>query len=339
MFQSATFKLTSWYLGIIIAICILFSIVIYTIATRELSNRIGIVQPGSTWLEADFKLVRDDQLHQAEASLVLSLALTNLCIWTIGGVGSYYLARRTLQPIEEAHEAQSRFVSDASHELRTPLASMKTELEVALRDPTLTKQDAKNLLKSNLEEVDKLTQLSSTLLQLAKLDIKNLITEKVSIPAAVQASVKRFGANAKRVRVDKPLFPPEALANQLHVEELATILIDNALKYSPANSKIHIAFLRKKQFVGFAVRNEGEGIASSILPRIFDRFYRAERSRTSSNTKGFGLGLALAKKIVELHHGELSVTSAPGAATTFRVLLPKYTAQKQSSKSDVITTI
>jgi signal transduction histidine kinase len=332
MFQSATFKLTSWYLGIIIAVSLLFSLVIYTIATRELSNRIGIVKVGGTWAETEFRLARDDQLHQAEASLIFSLAVTNICIWTIGGVGSYYLARRTLQPIEEAHEAQSRFVSDASHELRTPLASMKTELEVALYGPPLTKRDMTELLQSNLEEVDKLTQLAGTLLQLAKLDATAITSEKVSIQAAVQASVKRFGANAKRIHIEKTLFSLEAKANRLQTEELVTILVDNALKYSSPNSKVHITFLKEKQLVGFAVRNQGKGIARTVLPRIFERFYRAERSRTSTDAKGFGLGLALAKKIVELHHGELSVSSAPDAPTTFRVLLPKFTNAKSLEK-------
>jgi signal transduction histidine kinase len=317
MFQSATFKLTSWYLGIIVAICILFSVVIYSIASREIASRISLVQP-------NFIEVRDDQVHQAEANLVLALAITNMCIWTIGGVGSYYLARRTLQPIEEAHEAQSRFVSDASHELRTPLASMKTELEVALRDPALTKAEAKELLASNLEEVDKLTQLSSTLLQLAKLDTGAITSERVPLQSTIQTAIKRFGSETKRVKMERILFPLDVTANRLQVEELATILVDNALKYSPPGSKVTITFLKEKQLAGFTVSNEGEGIPPKILPHIFDRFYQIEKSRTNQQEKGYGLGLSLAKKIVELHQGELSASSAPGATTTFTVLLPRF---------------
>jgi len=328
MFKSATFKLTTWYLGIIVAVSLLFSIVIYTLALREVSSRVGIVQTNVIWSQPDFILARDDQIHQAEANLVFGLAIANICIWTIGGIGSYYLARRTLAPIEEAHEAQSRFVSDASHELRTPLASMKTELEVALRDKTLSKHEAIQLLASNLEEVDKLTQLSSTLLQLAKLDTSAVISERVPLQAATQTAVKRFGQEARRVRIKKTL-SIDASANRLHVEELVTILVDNALKYSPPHSLINLSFIRQKQLVGFEISNEGEGITEHALPHIFDRFYQTEKSRTNSHQKGYGIGLSLAKKIVELHYGELSASSAPGETTTFRVLLPRFTRPKQ----------
>lgn len=329
MFQSATFKLTTWYIGILVAVSLLFSIVIYTIALRELTSRIGIVQPGS-WQSSEFLLAKDNQIHQAEANLVASLAIANICIWTLGGVGSYYLARRTLLPIEEAHDAQSRFVSDASHELRTPLASMKTELEVALRDTNLSQGEARELLESSLEEVNKLTELSSTLLQLAKLDTRAITSEKVFLQSAVQSAVKRFGNDGKRIRIEKALFPIEARANRLQVEELATILVDNALKYSPPNTKIQIKFVKVTNLVGFEVSNEGEGIPPRALPHIFDRFYQIEESRTAKHEKGFGLGLSLAKKIVEIHHGELSVSSAPDAITTFRVLLPKFSHSRSN---------
>lgn len=320
MFQSATFKLTVWYLGILVAVSLLFSVVIYGIASSEITARISVVQ---SRFGPESLLLRDDQVHQAEANLIFALAVTNISIWILGGVGGYYLARRSLQPIEEAHEAQSRFVSDASHELRTPLASMKTELEVALRDTSLSKSEARELLASNLEEVNKLTELSGTLLKLAKLETNSIKSERVPLQSTVQTAVKRFGSDAKRIHIDKMLFPLDATANRLQIEELATILVDNALKYSPPESKIHISFIKQKQLAGFSITNEGEGIDPRVLPHIFDRFYQAEKSRTSHTEKGFGIGLSLAKKIVEVHHGELSVSSAPGALTTFTVLLPR----------------
>lgn len=330
MFQSATFKLTVWYLGILVAVSLLFSVVIYGIASSEITARISVVQ---SRFGPEYLLVRDDQIHQAEANLIFALAITNISIWILGGVGGYYLARRSLQPIEEAHEAQSRFVSDASHELRTPLASMKTELEVALRDTSLSKTEARELLASNLEEVNKLTELSGTLLKLAKLETSGIKSERVPLHSTIQTAVKRFGADAKRIHVEKMLLPLDATANRLQIEELATILIDNALKYSPSESKIHISFIKQKQLAGFSITNEGEGIDSKVLPHIFDRFYQAEKSRTSQQEKGFGIGLSLAKKIVEVHHGELSVSSAPGALTTFTVLLPRFQPSQLLTKN------
>lgn len=336
MFKSATFKLTSWYLGIIVAISLLFSIVIYAIATRELATRIELIQPAQNYNGTlqQFFLLRDTQLHAAEASLIASLVISNLCIWTVGGICSYYLARRTLQPIEEAHEAQSRFVSDASHELRTPLASMKTELEVALRDHSLSPKDTRELLESNLEEVNKLTELSGNLLQLSRLEVA-AIKEKVALEPALRAALRRFGKEGKRVTIQSPK-AATITGNRLQVEEIATILIDNALKYSPASTSVIISFTATKQLAGFSIQNEGDGIPETSLPYIFDRFYRIDRSRTSQDTnKGYGLGLSLAKKIVEQHNGELSVSSAANGLTTFTVLLPKFTQPKAKTDNSV----
>lgn len=326
MFQSATLKLTGWYLMIIVVICLLFSVVIYAIASREVGSRISYIPADPDVLQIldqrSLNLLRANQIHAAEQSLIYSLLVTNLAIWAVGGVGSYYLARRTLGPIERAHEAQSRFTSDASHELRTPLASMKTELEVALRDPSLKKDEMRELLTSNLEEVNKLTKLSQTLLQLSRLDHDSIERSTVDLSSVLSTVMTRFGHDAQRIKVNlKP--HPVVIANISAAEELFTILIDNALKYSPEDSTVTIKFLRAKQLAGFEITNEGTGIPASLLPRIFDRFFRADNARTGGSRRSYGLGLSLAKKLVEIHGGELSVSSRENGPTTFRVLLPR----------------
>lgn len=330
MFRSATFKLTSWYLAIIVAISLLFSVVIYTIASREVAMRIDDWQLASPYDGGTrFQALREQQLHQAEANLIFSLTITNITIWTIGGIGSYYLARRSLRPIKEAHEAQSRFTSDASHELRTPLASMKTEIEVALRDPKLSKSEMRELLSSNLEEVNKLTKLSQTLLQLSRLDHDALTYEKLPLKKLLLSVTARF-KNSNRTFVVSSEKLPKVLGNRASIEELATILIDNAVKYSPPGSTIYITPISKKHLAGFEIINSGPGIAPAALPHIFERFYRVDNARTNGSKNGYGLGLSLAKKIVELHSGELTVSSALNADTTFRVLLQKVSSAKNS---------
>lgn len=330
MFRSATFKLTSWYLAIIIAISLLFSVVIYTIASREVATRIDDWQSASSYSTSRFLAIREQQLHRAEANLIASLAITNITIWTIGGIGSYYLARRSLRPIKEAHEAQSRFTSDASHELRTPLTSMKAEIEVALRDPKLNKSEMRELLSSNLEEVDKLTKLAQTLLQLSRLDHNALTYEKLPLKKLL-ASVKDRFKNADRTIVISSESAHKVWGNRASIEELITILMDNAIKYSPAGSTIRITTISKKHMAGFEIVNSGPGIAPTALPHIFDRFYRVDSARSNSSKNGYGLGLSLAKKIVELHGGELTVSSAINADTTFRVLLQKTSASKRQA--------
>lgn len=329
MFRSATFQLTAGYLGILVAISLLFSVVIYSISLSEVSSRIGSVRTAFEINQPRYETLRDIQLHEAETNLIASLTVTNLAIWVAGGFGCYYLARRTLRPIEEAHEAQSRFTSDASHELRTPLASMKTELEVALRDPNLSPEEMHDVLTSNLEEVDKLTSLSQMLLQLSRLEHAKLKYEKVALQSATQAVVKRLDKAGTRIKLEGK--PRRVFAHPASVEELLTILLDNALKYSPKNSPITVRFVDQRHMAGFEVINSGKGIPEKNLPYIFDRFYRVDESRTGGEKKGYGLGLSLAKKIVQLHNGELSVSSGDGT-TTFRVLLPnlsKYQANNQ----------
>jgi signal transduction histidine kinase len=327
MFQSATLKLTLWYAAIIVAISLAFSVVIYSIASSEVGSRIGDfqqnVRPNYLLDQPYYNSLRDEQVHEAEASLLVSLVVTNACIWLAGGVGSYYLAKRTLRPIEEAHEAQSRFTSDASHELRTPLASMKIELEVALRDKDLKKEEMHELLESNLEEVNKLTVLSQTLLQLSRLDHDSITREKVHLNDVAEKVIDRFNKLQPRIELMNAQ-SLNVLSNTSNVEELLTILLDNALKYSPTDSKVKVDFIKQKNLSGFSVTNSGEGIPADILPHIFDRFYRVDTSRTGGDKKGFGLGLALAKKLVQIHGGELTVSSAPNSDTTFNILLPNF---------------
>jgi signal transduction histidine kinase len=328
MFQSATLKLTGWYLMIIVIICLLFSIVIYAIASKEVGSRINYMpnDPGILRIldQQSLNLLRARQIEAAEQNLIYSLLITNIVIWGLGGVGSYYLARRSLEPIERAHEAQSRFTSDASHELRTPLASMKTELEVALRDPALTKGEMQELLTSNLEEVNKLTNLSQTLLQLSRLEHDDIERGSVDLRAVLSTVLPRFGKDAARVKVSTH---PQArvLANISAAEELFTILIDNALKYSPPESTVKLKFVRSKLMAGFEITNKGSGIPATLLPRIFDRFFRVDNARSGGARRSYGLGLSLAKKLVEVHGGELSVTSRENGPTTFQVLLPLMT--------------
>jgi signal transduction histidine kinase len=331
MFHSATLKLTGWYLLILMVISIVFSGTIYGVATTEVRDRLmdfqnRLEQPSlfSVTPQNDpnrelFTELRDQQRDTASRSLLLTLVYVNVLIFFGGGILSYLLARRTLSQIEQAHEAQSRFTSDVSHELRTPLAAMKAELEVALRDPKLTKNDMQELLESNLEEVDKLTTMSKTLLQLSKLDHANLEMKSIDLRAVTDEVVQRYDKNLSRVKVKAPANALLIKGNLPSIEELLTILVDNALKYSPADSQIKIVLSQQNRQVKFTINNKGEGIPSDKLPHIFDRFFRVNDSRADG---GSGLGLSLAKDIVTLHKGELSVSSTTGKGATFQILLP-----------------
>lgn len=329
MFKSATLQLTIWYLLILMGISFVFSIAIYNVASSEIDTRLALLQsrieniplinfPQSQAVDT----IRDKQMHEAEGNMLIGLAYINMSILIIGGVGSYLLARRTLAPIEAAHEAQSRFTSDASHELRTPLAVMKTELEVALRDQQLSPSEMRELLESNLEEVNKLSKLSQTLLSLSRLDYSILDHERFNLGDVVRTIVGKYDKTGTRIQIEEHQKPLYTYGHLPSIEELVTVLVDNALKYSPQKSTINITLSKKNGMVSLKIVNQGKGIASTDLPHIFDRFYRADNARTSSTKTSFGLGLSLAKTIVVMHKGQLSASSAPNSDTTFLVLLP-----------------
>lgn len=334
MFQSATLKLTGWYLLILMSISLIFSVAIYSIASREIGARLQDLESRYESsiipeLEPSYAEFRDRQNSVANANLFLSLVYVNVVILITGGVGSYALARRTLQDIEEAHEAQSRFTSDASHELRTPLAVMKSEIEVALRDPKASKDELRDTLQSSLEEVDKLSRLSKVLLQLSKIEHTDIPMEKIFLKPILTDVIKRHNQPKARIKLITATNTPAVLGNKDSIEELCMILLENALKYSPSDSLITIKVGKRNNKGCIEITNTGKGIGAEDLPHIFDRFYRADTARTNNHANGgHGLGLALAKKIVEIHHGDLSATSALDHATTFTVLLPIFSKRQ-----------
>jgi len=326
MFHSATLKLTAWYLGILMVISIIFSISIYEINFHEVNVRLENLQHGLTVIRADLtpssgmisgNSLREEQSEAAAHQMILSLVYINVIILVGGGLGSYWLARRTLRPIEEAHEAQSRFTSDASHELRTPLAAMKAEIEVTLRSGTITTQEARELLESNLEEVNKLIALSEMLLNMSRLDYDRLDKKSIDMPALLDEVLKAFPRKRFDVTARKKAV---AIGDKAAFSELMTILIENAIKYSPEKSKITIRIFEKMGRFGFEISNKGT-ISAKDLEHVFERFYRGDLSRTLSSENGYGLGLALAKKIVEIHAGDIHV-STKGERVTFTVYLP-----------------
>jgi len=326
--RSAVFQLTIWYLAIIMALSVGFSFVLYRISNTELdrglrrqqdifSNQVILNFPG-------FDDLRENQMKETRDRFQDNLVWFNLVVLVAGGAVSYLLARRTLKPIDEAFAAQSRFTADASHELRTPLTAIQTEIEVALRDPGFTKEAATELLKSNLEEVAKLKALSDGLLRLARDDAGRDIWESVLLKDVAIAAVDQTAAaaNLKEINVENLIGDIKVKGDRVSLTELLVILIDNAVKYSDPKTKVKLTAKKKDDIVQIAVIDQGLGIKASDLPHIFDRFYRADPSRSKEKVSGYGLGLSIAKKIAELHGGSITAKSTPGAGSTFLIKLP-----------------
>jgi len=325
--NTAILRLTLWYVGIIMLLSMSFSVFLYQIyqvqSRADLSRQSGLVQKYIVDQDRYFPL-RAAQLDDSLTGIRENLILLNAVMLLVGGMVSYLLARRNLEPVAEALESQLRFTADASHELRTPLTAMQTEIEVALRKPSLSKAEAQELLKSNLEEVAKLRSLAEGLLKLAQSDGKEFPKSNVSLEEIAVEAVNRLipAAQAKQVTITNSVGPLHVMGERQSLIELLAILIDNAIKYSPAGTTITLTAQRHGKLAYLGVRDQGNGIKASDLPHIFDRFYRSDQSRSKEKSDGYGLGLSIARKVVEAHQGTIEVRSTLGKGSTFTVKLP-----------------
>ena len=326
-FGSATVRLTGWYMLILTLLSLFFSGIVYNIAANELHRPVGPSQQDQTVFSNNtgtlsyFEDWRQEREKEGKTRLVTSLVIFNVAVIATGGLASYYLARRTLHPIEEALEAQTRFSSDAAHELRTPLAVMQSEIEIGLRDKKISATAQRELLESNLDEVERLRLLTDRLLMLS--NYKNVEVTQTLLDDVVTEAINRVVplAQAKKIGIDSTVGKQKAVANADVLTDTLVVLLDNAIKYSPKKATVTISAKEQGKHVALHVTDTGHGISAEDLPHIFDRFYRADMSRSKVNVEGHGLGLSIAKRSVEAMGGEISVVSAPKKGTTFTIRL------------------
>jgi signal transduction histidine kinase len=336
MFHKTSLKLAALYLTIIMAISLAFSINLYNISVREIDR--GLRRQQSAVISdlpnlqnitpnpfGQFSQERETNLSEAKNHLITNLILINIVILLGGGLLSYFLARRSLLPIEKAHEAQSRFTADASHELRTPIAAMRTETEVALMNPKLDLGQAKKQLESNLEELGKLTTLSENLLRLSQVDKLNLKKEPVKVKQFIDSAIERVlpSAEAKSILINSNTSAElSVIGDKASLQEVITTILDNAIKYSPDKTEIKVTAKKIDNLAVISIKDHGIGIKTEDLDHIFERFYRADTARSKAKTNGYGLGLAIAKSVVDLHEGTIEVTSQPDKGSVFIIKLP-----------------
>lgn len=333
-FQSATLKLTAYYMAIIMVVCIMFSAAIYHFANSELqqgllsqSQRIVDQYPGFDFTQA---LRSTREYQEGSHRILLNLVYFNVFVLVMASFAGYELARRTLRPIEESHEQQKRFTADVSHELRTPLTALKMSTEVALLDTKAGKTALRQALASNLEEAGKLELLINNLLRLTRLEASELQQgfTTIDLREVLQETIDEAGerTNTKHVSVKNTIKTPLTIAgDRSSLIQLFAILLDNALKYSPEGASVEIKGQMRDGVAAVSIIDHGIGIDSKALPHIFERFYRADEARTRNDSAGFGLGLSIAKHIADLHAGIIHVSSTRGRGTTVRVELPTST--------------
>lgn len=233
--------------------------------------------------------------------------------------------------LEEAFARLDRFAADASHELRTPLTILRGEVDLALRHPR-TPEEYREVLASNRDEIDRMTAIVDQLLLLARAEKGELVLERepVRLDRLVEETVRQWRDLAAQSGLALALEPPApatVVGDELRLRELLLNLLENARKYTPAGGRISVRLeVDASRTVRFSVADTGVGIPPEALPRLFDPFFRADAAR-ARDAGGAGLGLALVKRVVELHGGQVTVASEVGKGSRFTVSLPLAVAQ------------
>jgi two-component system phosphate regulon sensor histidine kinase PhoR len=234
---------------------------------------------------------------------------------------------RDVTELRQTERLRRELTANVSHELRTPLTSIKGFAETLLDGAMQDDVTCRRFLAIIDGETDRLVKLVDDLLDLSLLESKRLTLElkPVDVSVLVAHTVDKLRPLAQTQRLTLHQSAPPGIvvsADADRLEQVLTNLVDNALKYTPEGGRVDVQVAAANGEIEVLVNDSGRGIGPEDLPHVFERFYRADRSRTRGSG-GTGLGLAIAKHIVEAHGGRISVSSQPNAGTTFKVTLPR----------------
>ncbi|RXZ80342.1 sensor histidine kinase [Paenibacillaceae bacterium] len=237
-----------------------------------------------------------------------------------------YLADRALVPIRSSWEKQQQFVADASHELRTPLAVLQTHTELLLRHPDHTIEQDSREISTILKEIRRMKKLVNGLLTLSQTDADKLELQMkpVTLDRLAEQMLRQIMplASLKDIalswRIDANVI---VNGDEERLQQLLMIVLDNAIKYTPATGSVHLSCKVSSGQVTLTVKDNGNGVDAADLPYIFDRFYRGDKGRSRSEG-GTGLGLSIAKWIVSRHSGKIEATSFRHQGMTITITLP-----------------
>ena len=232
---------------------------------------------------------------------------------------------------ERTLDAQRRFAADASHELRTPLTTIRGNLELLRRVPPIEEEDRKEVINDVVEECERLTRLVNDLMVLQRADAEwPVSSDRVRIKPVLEEicrQARRIDQN--RAITCEGIADVSIAGNRDALKQIVLILLDNAIKYSPPETPVAVSTSADSQRVRIVVSDSGPGIDPERVPYIFERFYRGDEARRGN---GVGLGLAIAKALVEAQRGSIEVDTSPGEGTAFTITLPRASASLRGQR-------
>lgn len=316
VFLRARITLTAWYTLGIILIMGIFSLLLYLSLAHNLYDTLQ----DTVRSVAELRSIYGDATDQLQNMIMIADGAGILLIILL----SYFLAGRTLRPIQKALDDQKRFSADASHELRTPLAIIQSESEVILRQQNAPIEAYQATIRSTLEEVTRMKKLTEQLLDIARSDHsrKNiaLFSLSQSVEQVLEAIKPTLEKNHITLKTD--------IQSEVMMEGISNLIthaiqnvFQNSANYTQNGGTVHIALQTNKDEATIRVTDTGIGIAKDDLPHIFERFYRASNSRDYKHD-GAGLGLAIVQQIIRDHRGSITLESDLGKGTTAIITLP-----------------
>ena len=239
---------------------------------------------------------------------------------------SIFLTNKSIEPIKETFDKQKQFIADASHELKTPLTIIKTNTSLLLSNAEDTIKNQSKWIKYIESQSDRMSELVNEMLSLAKLDVEEnkLIISDINLSNIIENMLLTFDAIIfeNKITLDTNINKNIMIkGNSDSIKKLFSILMDNAVKYTNKGGSISVNLITDKNKAKLIVKNTGDGIPKDKLDKIFERFYRADDSR-DRETGGYGLGLSIAKSIVQQHKGKIYASSNLYKDSTFTVELP-----------------
>lgn len=270
-------------------------------------------------------LVSSAQYDQTMHNLLISFAVTGASGLGLLFILSLVFAEKAIKPVRESFEKQKQFVADASHELKTPLTIIGTNLDLVKSNGGETVDSQRKWISYIDDQTVRMARLINDMLNLARLDdpALSLTLTQTNVSALLKRALMYCEAPFYEKKIDLTLDiaeNAELSADAPALERLAGILLDNALKFTPAGGRVRVSLTSEKQKLWLCVSNTHDGLEATHVNRLFDRFYRVSSSR-SQQTSGYGLGLAIAKSIVEQHHGKINARLT-GEWVEFMVELP-----------------
>ncbi len=333
IFNNALRKLTIVYVWLALFITLTFTIPAL-ITTNRVQKRlidrddrpaidINMGMPANAVSDLDtrwqrFVERRDTDLNKQVTRAILQI---NGLMLLLAVFASYWFARRTLEPLHDVLETQERFAAELAHELKTPLATVLMQLETFIRHQDITaaqKSELRQLARS-IKGVGDISEQTLSLMAVdhlqpenkAECDLKILVDEVV---AAIKPAIDAKSITVSVKTPDRLLL--KGYTTQL--KQLVGVLVDNAVKFTPKSGKITIIGREDSEQITLTVKDSGPGVSSEEQEKIFERWHQS-----SSETRGSGLGLSIAKRIAEAHDAELSVRSRPGQGASFTVKIPR----------------